>query len=73
MAKKLLDEGFYLPAIFKETTIFSKNVTRVNIRITSPVAIKCHKILSKFVKSLTYEAFTLWVHFRLQEVTSIFW
>nr|GFB21829.1 reverse transcriptase domain-containing protein [Tanacetum cinerariifolium] len=53
-------------------TSFSKTVTRVNDKEKFHNGMRCLKSPSKFVKSLTSEALTLWAYSRLHEGTNIF-
>nr|GEU36758.1 reverse transcriptase domain-containing protein [Tanacetum cinerariifolium] len=51
---------------------WSNTVTHVNVKEKSHKGTKCPRILSKFVRSLTYGASTLWDHSRLHEGTNIY-
>ncbi|GJT86686.1 hypothetical protein Tco_1068403 [Tanacetum coccineum] len=51
---------------------WSTLVTLVNVTGKSRKKMKCHKMQSKFVRSLTFEVSILWDHSRLHEGTSIY-
>ncbi|GJR73609.1 reverse transcriptase domain-containing protein [Tanacetum coccineum] len=51
---------------------WSNTVTHVNVKEKSHKGTKCPKILSRFVRSLTYGASNLWARSRLHEGTSIY-
>ncbi|GKE33531.1 hypothetical protein Tco_1452853 [Tanacetum coccineum] len=53
-------------------TTWSHTVTYVNVREKSHRGTKCPKIMFRFVRSLTFGAWTLWAHSRLQDGTDIF-
>ncbi|GKA10083.1 reverse transcriptase domain-containing protein [Tanacetum coccineum] len=63
--------SFGPPYIVMPTT-WSNTVTHVNVKEKSHKGIKCPRILSRFVRSLTYGASTLWGRSRLHEGTSIY-
>ncbi|GJW69486.1 hypothetical protein Tco_0123910 [Tanacetum coccineum] len=56
----------------KMPTSLSKTVTRANDKEKLHNEMRCLKTPSKFVKSLTFGALTLWARSRLREGTSIF-
>nr|GFA33385.1 reverse transcriptase domain-containing protein [Tanacetum cinerariifolium] len=60
------------PTIYKDATSLSKTVTRANDKEKFHNVMRCLKTLSKFVKSLTFGALTLWARSRLYEGTNIF-
>nr|GEY36015.1 hypothetical protein [Tanacetum cinerariifolium] len=60
------------PPSTKVPTSLLKTVTRANDKENFHNAMRCHKTPSKFVKSLTFGALTLWSHSLLHEGTSIF-
>nr|GEX62237.1 reverse transcriptase domain-containing protein [Tanacetum cinerariifolium] len=60
------------PPFTRMPTSLSKTVTRANDKEKFHNVMRCLKTLSKFVKSLTFGAFTLWAHSRLHEGTNIF-
>ncbi|GJU77169.1 reverse transcriptase domain-containing protein [Tanacetum coccineum] len=73
--KKIFDSGFYWPMNPQGYT--HEFVTDVNICSTTSATsslnvMRCHKTLSKFAKSLTFGALTLWGRSRLQEGTNIY-
>ncbi|GJX89309.1 reverse transcriptase domain-containing protein [Tanacetum coccineum] len=51
---------------------WSPNVTLVNVKEKSYKRMKCHKMQSKFVRSLTFRASILWDRSRLHEGTSVY-
>ncbi|GJT65510.1 hypothetical protein Tco_1016990 [Tanacetum coccineum] len=53
-------------------TTLSPNVTFVNVKAKFRNVMRCHKTLSKFAKSLTCGALTLWGRSHLQEGTNIY-
>ncbi|GJZ87794.1 reverse transcriptase domain-containing protein, partial [Tanacetum coccineum] len=68
-AKKVFDSGF-IGRLFTEMPMtWLHGVTLVNIKEKSHKGMKCHKMQSKFVRSLTFGASILWDHFRLHEGT----
>nr|GEY86037.1 reverse transcriptase domain-containing protein [Tanacetum cinerariifolium] len=71
-AKKVFDAGFFWPTIYKDAHEFVKNSTRANDKEKFHNVMRCLKTPSKFVKSLTFGALTLWAHSCLQEGTNIF-
>ncbi|GKC17716.1 reverse transcriptase domain-containing protein [Tanacetum coccineum] len=60
-----------LPYIAMPMT-WSHIVTHVNVKEKSHKEMKCPRILSKMLRSLTYEASTLWARSRLPERTDIY-
>ncbi|GKF60836.1 reverse transcriptase domain-containing protein [Tanacetum coccineum] len=60
-AKKIFDSGFFWPTIYKDVHEFVKNCDSFGALT-----------LSKFVKSLTFGALTLWARSRLHKGTNIF-
>nr|GEY04290.1 hypothetical protein [Tanacetum cinerariifolium] len=71
-AKKVFDVGFFWPTIYKDAHEFVKKLTRANDREKFNNVMRCLRTPSKFVKSLTFEALTLWARSRLYEGTNIF-
>nr|GEZ49595.1 reverse transcriptase domain-containing protein [Tanacetum cinerariifolium] len=71
-AKKVFDSGFFWPTITRMPTSLSKTVTRANDKEKFHNVMRCPKTQSKFVKSLTFGALTLWARSRLHEGTNIF-
>ncbi|GKE54437.1 hypothetical protein Tco_1489593 [Tanacetum coccineum] len=69
-AKKVFDSSFYWPTIYRDAHDLSHGVTLVNIKAKSHNVMKCLKMQSKFARSLTYGASTLWARSRLHEGTS---
>ncbi|GKD79097.1 hypothetical protein Tco_1341718 [Tanacetum coccineum] len=66
------DQDFIGPRSTRMPTTLSPDVTFVNIKAKFRNVMKCHKTLSKFAKSLTFGALTLWGRSRLQEGTNIY-
>nr|GEX74877.1 hypothetical protein [Tanacetum cinerariifolium] len=62
----------FSPPSIRMPTSLSKTVTRANDREKFHNVMRCLKTQSKFVKSLTFEALTLWARSRLHEGTNIF-
>nr|GEU79182.1 reverse transcriptase domain-containing protein [Tanacetum cinerariifolium] len=60
------------PSSTRMPTSLSKTVTRANDREKFHNVMRCLQTLSKFVKSLTFGALTLWAHSRLHEGTNMF-
>ncbi|GJR57027.1 reverse transcriptase domain-containing protein [Tanacetum coccineum] len=60
------------PPSIKMPTSLSRTVTRANVKEKLHNVMRCLKTPSKFVKSLTFGASTLWARSRLHEGTSIF-
>nr|GEX94082.1 reverse transcriptase domain-containing protein [Tanacetum cinerariifolium] len=60
------------PPFTRMPTSLSKTVTRANDKENFHNVMKFLRIPSKFVKSLTFGALTLWAHSRLHEGTNIF-
>nr|GEZ03890.1 reverse transcriptase domain-containing protein [Tanacetum cinerariifolium] len=71
-AKKVFDAGFFWPTIYKDAHDLSKTMTRANDKEKFHNVMRCLKTQSKFVKSLTFGALTLWAHSHLHEGTNIF-
>nr|GEZ11515.1 reverse transcriptase domain-containing protein [Tanacetum cinerariifolium] len=71
-AKKIFDSIFFGPPSTRMPTSLSKTVTRANDKEKFHNGMRCLKIPSKFVKSLTFGASTLWARSRLHEGTNIF-
>ncbi|GJQ92811.1 reverse transcriptase domain-containing protein [Tanacetum coccineum] len=74
-AKKIFDLRFLSlsgPPSIKMPTSLSRTVTRANVKEKLHNVMRCLKTPSKFVKSLTCGASTLWARSRLHEGTSIF-
>ncbi|GJS65022.1 hypothetical protein Tco_0679586 [Tanacetum coccineum] len=60
------------PPFTRMPTSLSKTVTRANDKEKLRNGMRCLKTPSKFVKSLTFGALTLWARSRLHEGTNIF-
>ncbi|GJS51438.1 reverse transcriptase domain-containing protein [Tanacetum coccineum] len=71
-AKKIFDSGFYWQTLQGLPRLGTRDVTFVNVKAKFRNVMRCHKTLSKFVKSLTYGALILWGRSRLQEGTNIY-
>ncbi|GJX44225.1 hypothetical protein Tco_0260901 [Tanacetum coccineum] len=73
-AKKIFDSGLSFGPTFTRMPLeLSKNVTLATTRKkTFANGMRCLKTPSKFVKSLTFGALTLWARSRLHEGTNIF-
>nr|GFA69570.1 reverse transcriptase domain-containing protein [Tanacetum cinerariifolium] len=71
-AKRSLISVFSGPPFTRMPTSLSKSVTRANDKEKFHNVMKCLKIPSKFVKSLTLGALTLWARSRLHKGTNIF-
>ncbi|GKG18555.1 hypothetical protein Tco_0372853 [Tanacetum coccineum] len=71
-AKKVFDSGFIGPRFTEMPMTWSPDVTLVNVKEKFRSVIKCLKIPSKFVKSLTCGASISWGHSRLHEGTNIY-
>nr|GFA80730.1 reverse transcriptase domain-containing protein [Tanacetum cinerariifolium] len=72
-AKKIFDAGFFWPTIYKDAHEFVKNCDsyqRQGKKFHN--GMRCLRIPSKLVKSLTYGALILWARSRLHEGTNIF-
>ncbi|GJW44590.1 ribonuclease H-like domain-containing protein [Tanacetum coccineum] len=69
-AKKVFDAIFYWPTITEMPMTWSPDVTLVNVKEKSHKGMKCHKMQSKFARSLTFGASILWDSSRLHEGTS---
>ncbi|GKA26923.1 reverse transcriptase domain-containing protein [Tanacetum coccineum] len=65
-------QRFIGPQSTRMPTTLSPNVTFVNVKAKFRNVMRCHKTLSKFAKSLTCGALTLWGRSRLQEGTNIY-
>ncbi|GJU81121.1 hypothetical protein Tco_1283486 [Tanacetum coccineum] len=65
-------QDFIGPQSTRMPTTMSPDVTFVNVKAKFRNVMTCHKTLSKFVKSLTFEALILWGRSRLQEGTNIY-
>ncbi|GJS60920.1 reverse transcriptase domain-containing protein [Tanacetum coccineum] len=65
-------QDFIGPQSTRMPTTLSPNVTFVNVKAKFRNVMRCHKTLSKFAKSLTCGALTLWGRSRLQEGTNIY-
>nr|GEZ61208.1 DNA-directed DNA polymerase [Tanacetum cinerariifolium] len=72
LPKKSLISVSSSPPSTKMPTSLLKTVTRANDREKFYNAMRCLKIPSKFVKSLTFGALTVWARSRLHEGTNIF-
>nr|GFA96920.1 reverse transcriptase domain-containing protein [Tanacetum cinerariifolium] len=72
MPKRYLIPVSFGPPFIKMPTSLLKIVTRANDKEKFHNGMRCLKTPSKFVKSLTFRALTLWVRSRLHEGTSIF-
>nr|GFB97888.1 reverse transcriptase domain-containing protein [Tanacetum cinerariifolium] len=59
-AKKVFDSGFYWPTIYKDAFELGKHCDLCQRQGKFRKRMKCHIILSKFVKFSTYEASTSW-------------
>ncbi|GJR54104.1 reverse transcriptase domain-containing protein [Tanacetum coccineum] len=70
--RSLCDAGFYGADNTEMPMTWSPDVTLVNVKEKSHKGMKCHKMQSKFVRSLTFGASILWDHSRLHEGTSIY-
>ncbi|GJU05080.1 hypothetical protein Tco_1121510 [Tanacetum coccineum] len=70
-AKRSLTPVFFCP-LYKDAHEVVKTVTRANVKEKLHNVMRCLKTPSKFVKSLTFGASTLWARSRLHEGTSIF-
>nr|GFA40571.1 reverse transcriptase domain-containing protein [Tanacetum cinerariifolium] len=69
--RSLMPVSFGPPSTRMPTSL-SKTVTRTNDKEKFHNVMRCLKTLSKFVKSLTFRALTLWAHSHLHEGTNIF-
>nr|GEZ83443.1 reverse transcriptase domain-containing protein [Tanacetum cinerariifolium] len=69
--RSLMPVSFGPPSTRMPTSL-SKTVTRANDKEKFHNVMRCLKTPSKFVKSLTFGALTLWAHFRLHEGINIF-
>ncbi|GJS71976.1 ribonuclease H-like domain-containing protein [Tanacetum coccineum] len=63
-AKKIFDSGFYWPTIYKDAHNFVQRQGKISHMN------RFHKTLSKFAKSLTFGALTLWCPFPLPKGTT---
>nr|GFC59260.1 reverse transcriptase domain-containing protein [Tanacetum cinerariifolium] len=71
-AKRSLMPVSFGPPSTRMPTSLSKTVTRANDKEKFHNVMRCLKTPSKFIKSLTFRALTLWAHSRLHEGTNIF-
>ncbi|GJZ73365.1 reverse transcriptase domain-containing protein [Tanacetum coccineum] len=72
-AKKVFDAGFFWPSIYKDNhTDLVKYVTRANDKEKFHKGMRCLKIPSKFVKSLTFGASISWDRSHLLEATNTY-
>nr|GFA37961.1 retrovirus-related Pol polyprotein from transposon 297 family [Tanacetum cinerariifolium] len=71
-AKKVFNASFFWPTIYKDAHELVKHCDSCQRQGKFHNVMRYLRIQSKFVKSLTFEALTLWVHSRLHEGTSIF-
>ncbi|GKE39739.1 reverse transcriptase domain-containing protein [Tanacetum coccineum] len=71
-AKKVFDSGFFWPLYIVMPMTWSNTMTHVDVKEKSHKGTKCPRILSRFVRSLTYGASTLWGRSHLHEGTSIY-
>ncbi|GJY76405.1 hypothetical protein Tco_0481521 [Tanacetum coccineum] len=71
-AKKVLTQDFIGPQFTEMPMTWSPDVTLVNVKKKFRNVMKCLKISSKFVKSLTFGASISWGRSRLHEGTSIY-
>nr|GFB24297.1 reverse transcriptase domain-containing protein [Tanacetum cinerariifolium] len=71
-AKKSLMSVSSGPPFTRMPTRLSKTMTRANDKEKFHNMMRCLKTQSKFVKSLTFGALTLWAHSHLHEGTNIF-
>nr|GEX83294.1 DNA-directed DNA polymerase [Tanacetum cinerariifolium] len=71
-AKKVFDAGFFWPTIYKDAYEFVKNCCSCQRQGKFHNVMRCLKTQSKFVKSLTFGALTLWARSHLHERTNIF-
>nr|GEZ40615.1 DNA-directed DNA polymerase [Tanacetum cinerariifolium] len=69
--RSLMPDSFGPPST-RMPTSSSKIVTRANDKENFHNVMRCLKTPSKFMKSLTFRALTLWAHSRLHEGTHIF-
>ncbi|GJV68396.1 reverse transcriptase domain-containing protein [Tanacetum coccineum] len=70
--KRSLIQDFIGPRSTRMPTTLSPDVTFVNVKAKFRNVMRCHKTLSKFVKSLTFGVLTSWGRSRLQEGTNIY-
>ncbi|GJT85968.1 reverse transcriptase domain-containing protein [Tanacetum coccineum] len=72
-AKKVFDSGFYWPTIYRDAKTWSTRCdSLLAVKEKFHNVMKCHKIPSKFAKSLTCGASISWGRSRLHEGTSIY-
>nr|GEU83908.1 reverse transcriptase domain-containing protein [Tanacetum cinerariifolium] len=71
-AKKVFDAGFFWPTIYTEAHEFVKNCDSCQRQGKFSQRDEMPQTPSKFVKSLTFRALTLWARSRLHEGTNIF-
>nr|GEY17803.1 reverse transcriptase domain-containing protein [Tanacetum cinerariifolium] len=69
-AKKVFDAGFFWPTIYKDSHEFVKNCD--SCQRQGKISQRDEMPPSKFMKSLTFGALTLWARSRLHEGTNIF-
>ncbi|GJV89931.1 reverse transcriptase domain-containing protein [Tanacetum coccineum] len=72
IAKKVFDAGFFWPSIYKDAHELVKIVTRANDKEKFHKGMRCLKIPSKFVKSLTFRAKTSWDHSHHKKETNTY-
>ncbi|GJZ06279.1 reverse transcriptase domain-containing protein [Tanacetum coccineum] len=72
IAKKVFDAGFFWPTLYKDDHELVKIATRANVREKFHKGMRCLKIPSKFVKSLTFGALISWGHSRHHKGTNIY-
>ncbi|GKE95436.1 hypothetical protein Tco_1580291 [Tanacetum coccineum] len=65
-------QDFIGPRSTRMPMTLSPDVTFVNVKAKFHNVMRCHKTLSKFVKSLTFGSLILWGRSRLQEGTNIY-
>ncbi|GKF89631.1 reverse transcriptase domain-containing protein [Tanacetum coccineum] len=70
-AKKVFDASFFWPTIYKDAHELVKTATHASVKEKFHNMMRCLKIPSKFVKSLTFGVLTSWGRSRLQEETNI--
>nr|GEZ46413.1 retrovirus-related Pol polyprotein from transposon 17.6 [Tanacetum cinerariifolium] len=71
-AKKVFDASFFWPTIYKDAHELVKNCDSCQRQGKFHNVMRCLRTQSKFMKSLTFGAWTLWAHSRLHEGTNIF-
>ncbi|GJZ00321.1 reverse transcriptase domain-containing protein [Tanacetum coccineum] len=70
--RKFLNLVSFRPLYIAMPMTWSNTVMHVNVKEKSHKGTKCPRILSRFVRSLTYGASTLWSRSRVHEGTSIY-